>query len=102
MSDLIFNYEDQMMRRMLADIEEKKAEIVLAKFTEKGYAHLLDEDEDRRFKKIIVEFKNDREYWYVDNGTAEGLLIVTFQVQPPANNGNISEGFKMTMTVNYW
>ncbi len=71
LTDTVFNNLNKL-------ILEKKNLIIKQKFAEKGYGHLLEIRENKRFKRIAVEISDGYEKWYADDGTDDGLLIVTF------------------------
>lgn len=67
-------------RRISKDLQEKKEAIIKQKFKEKGFAHLLENlDSSKRFKRVVIEISPDCERWYADDGTDEGVLILTIK-----------------------
>lgn len=95
-------YLEQITGILIAKIQANKEQIIKAKFAENGFAHLLENIENKRFKKVVCERSGIYEKWYADNGTDEGVLIVTF-VDPdlqPINN--LDREFRMEMGIKYY
>lgn len=67
-----------LINKMTKEFKEKKDSIIKQKLEEKGLSHLLVDIKNQRFKRIAIEQCGNLEKWYADNGTNEGLLIVTF------------------------
>lgn len=72
------DFHKLLIAKLADDLSKKKEEIIKQKFAEKGFSHLLDGLDKRRFKRIVVESNADCEKYYADNGTDDGVLIVTF------------------------
>lgn len=77
-SEKEINLTHELTQKIAEILLCKKEQIIKQKLEEKGFSHLLNNIEGRRFKKIMIERSEDSEKYYVDNGTDEGLLIVTF------------------------
>src|SRR3990167_4760294 len=84
-------YMQEIMNNVVRELQAKK-----------GFAHLLENIETRRFKKVVVEKYDDCEKWWADNGTDEGILIVTFLNPAPQFTNNIDREFKMTTEIKYY
>jgi malate synthase len=94
--------KQQIMDKVIRDLESKKEQVIKDKFAEKGFAHLLENLAKSRFKKVAVEQWSDREEWYADNGTDEGVLIVTFLKPTPQITNNLNNGLQMTAEIKYY
>lgn len=95
-------YMDEIMNKVVRELQAKKEQVIKDKFAEKGFAHLLENIEKRRFKKVVVEHWEDCEKWFADDGTDEGLLIVTFLNSEPLFTKNPDREFKMTTEIKYY
>lgn len=75
-ADLVHNLVSNLSR----DIEKRKEDIIRAKLIERNLGHLFDNIYNARFKRLAVEHIPDLglEEWYVDDGTDDGSLLVTF------------------------
>jgi hypothetical protein len=95
---------DSVIENHIAKLQNKKEAIINEFFINKGYGHLLENVESKRFKKVIVEKYPDREEWWADDGTDSGVLIITFlnpDVEMTANQvGNFST--QVTTTFKYF
>jgi uncharacterized protein YegJ (DUF2314 family) len=95
-------YMREIANNVVRELQAKKEQVIKAKFAEKGFGHLLENIETRRFKKVVVERYDNCEEWWADNGTEEGILIVTFFNSPPQFTNNIGQEFKMTTEIKYY
>lgn len=95
------NYIENLMNQMIDDINRQKGEVVRQRLVFHNLIHLLDEkNEDNRFKRLLWEDHPDREDVYVDNGTKEGLLLVTFY-KPVFKFENKEDDLRQCATINY-
>lgn len=64
----------------LKDMQAKKNEIIQRRLLERGIEIDFDAEAKARFKKVVCESHVDtgEEIYYYDDGTPEGLRIVTF------------------------
>lgn len=92
----------EITNHILRELQTKKEQVVKDKFSEKGFAHLLENIDKRRFKKVAIEHFEDCEKWYADDGTDEGVLIVTFLIPEPRFTNNINGEFKITTEIKYY
>ena len=71
-----------LMSRKLAEMTEevllKKTDIFFEKLKCYGIRLNKDNEASKRFKSIHVETFHHKEEWYYNDGTEEGLLVVTF------------------------
>ena len=95
-------YMQEIMNNVVRELQAKKEQVIKDKFAEKGFAHLLENIETRRFKKVVVEKYDNCEKWWADNGTNEGILIVTFLNPAPQFTNDIEREFKMTTEIKYY
>jgi hypothetical protein len=58
-------------------IQQRKEAILKQRFEAEGYLHLLEGLDKQRFKRVLLEVSGDEERWFADNGTDEGVLVVT-------------------------
>lgn len=79
-------FEDYIISNLSEQLNLKKEEIIKDKFNEIGLSHLLENLNNSRFKRVIIEVDGEFERWYADNGTIEGLLVITFINELPSVN----------------
>lgn len=60
------------------NLNKKKEELVLAQLKGWGIEINLDEERKRRFRRILIEQNNSTETWYFNDGSLEGMRIITF------------------------
>jgi hypothetical protein len=94
---------EDIISRLIADIEKQKEDLMLQKLAEKVN---LDKDFDikaealSRFPRLRVFCNKDlgEEHWYWNNGTFEGLRIISFYkddtVTPIEMGGKINIGLR--------
>lgn len=102
LTDGLPTYIEQIQNTIRMDIQAKKDKIIKDKFAEKGFAHLLENLETKRFKRVLVEQSNECEKWYADNGTDEGVLIVTFLTPIPTLKDSPENEFTITAEIKYY
>jgi len=91
---------DEMMEKHLESLMKKKEQIIRDKFTEKGFSHLLENLETKRFKRILVENLDNCEKYYADDGSDNGVLIVTFLKENYITD--INEQFMFKSEIKYY
>lgn len=80
----LLNSLTDLMATHWQELAKKKEEILIQKLKEKGFDHLLEGIETRRFKRITCETSPTEETFFADDGTDEGCRIVTF-LKPEIN-----------------
>ena len=70
----------EMIEKLAKEIDDKKQQVIKQRLEEMGMAHLLDNLEEQRFKRILVEKRHNEETYYADDGTLTGRRIVTFLI----------------------
>ena len=94
--DQPLSYMAETVNRMVNELNDKKEKILRDKIEEMGLTHLL-ETFNHRFPRICIvhSVDNSTETYYADNGTIEGLRIITFtQV--------VGDGIKQNETDKYF
>jgi hypothetical protein len=95
-------YMQEIMNKFIGELQAKKEAVIREKFAEKGFAHLLENLEAKRFKRVVIEQSGDCEKWYADNGTDEGVLIVTFKNIEPKFTNNFDEPRTIKTEIQYY
>lgn len=95
------NLMNDITSNLLKDIHDRKEAIIKMKFKEKGFGYLLMDIEKKRFKRIIIEKHPDCEKYYADNGTDEGLLIVTFKNMDSTLSNDLNS-YKIESSIQYY
>lgn len=73
-----YDLQSEIVRNLANQITEKKQTVIKQRLQSLGLSSILDGLQKRRFKRIQCEKHPDREEWWIDNGTTDGLLLVTF------------------------
>ena len=78
--------QEEMTRTLSTKIMEMKEAEVRKRLKALGMEYLFERAKERRFKRLHVEhdpfdFAQSVERWYVDDGTENGLLLVTFTMK---------------------
>jgi len=72
--------EFDLKAQRIRDFELFKKEVVRKRLAIGGFPDYLD-GVPRRFKKMHIEFQDNVERWYVDDGTDDGHLLATFKTE---------------------
>lgn len=72
----MINTQSEIVDKIVKTIQSKKEELIKQAFLDKGYRFDKTTSNDR-FKRVIVEKHPDKEEWWLDNGTSEGLKVIT-------------------------
>ena len=96
------NIVASLVNNIAIELQRKKDQIIIAKFEEKGFSHLLATIENKRFKRILIERHPDCEKWFADNGTDEGVLIVTFLNPSQQLPDVFDKEFKIITEIEYY
>lgn len=96
------NYMQEKIKEISKQLQLKKEDIIKEKIKEKGFSHLLDDIDKKRFKKILVENYEDCEKWYADDGSNEGVLIVTFLKHTHETFSNDNREFGIKTELKYY
>lgn len=78
-----------LIRKMSEDIEKKHYEIILQRLKEvAGIDFDFESEKKRRFKNVLIVHEGEKQKVYYNDGSVDGLLIVTFVLdyQPPSLN----------------
>lgn len=73
--------QDEILRKFSSDIEDKKRGIILAKLEEKGIELDIAKESVSRFKKLSVSYQGNKEIIYYNDGSPNGLRVVTFKTE---------------------
>lgn len=72
-----------------AQLQNQKEKIIKDRLKALKKLHILKDIKTRRFKKLLIEDYSNCQKVYIDNGTHDGLLIVTF-LKP--KEGELTDG----------
>ncbi len=71
---------EEHIKGLFQKISVQKEKLIKAKLHEMGLTHLMDGFKDQRFRRIGCEMsKEGEETYWADNGTNDGLKIITFK-----------------------
>lgn len=79
MNSAEYSVYDNMMQQQFKAMAKLKDDFIKGKLIEKGFEHLIEGMEKRRFPKICIVKQEDWTYIYADNDTDEGFFIVAMQ-----------------------
>ncbi len=86
----------EVLNTLLERIQKQKEGLIKDRLTEMGMEYLLNDLNVRRFKRILCEKMPGEETYWADNGTIEGVRIITFKSPEPNNDyNNNSIGFEL-------
>ncbi len=101
LGDETFNFQEQFMSKLYDDINRKKEELIKQKLSEKGFGHLIEGIEKRRFPKVCCVKQGNWSYYFADNDTYEGAFIVAIEEYNIQNDLSIDRGVNMTVAFNF-
>lgn len=90
---------NQFKNQLINELAKSFEDIVIAKIIEKGYGHYLNQNPNARFSRIIDVVQGDYNRIYVDDGTDDGLLVVTLLLEKPELTFGTQEFTKMKYTI---
>ncbi len=85
--------------KILKEQSQKKEEIVRKRLKDLGIEFDLEEEKRRRFKRLIIETNHSSETLYFNDGSEEGIRVVTFTRSPPVWD---TECYKVTWEETYY
>ncbi len=91
----------EMHEKLVEDLENKKLEIVKSRLKELGYTIDFQLEASKRFKCLTSVTNGDEETVYFNNGTNDGVRVVTFKeiyVPIHSDGGQMSIGYD----INYY
>jgi hypothetical protein len=102
-NDLSLNYNNSaqdIILKIMEDIEEKRIKIISDRLKQiLGIELDVCEEERRRFKRFVSEFEGNEEHIYFNDGSDNGIRIVTFVKE---DNPISFDPEKLSMSVNYY
>lgn len=97
-------FTEKITKDLCTKIVRQKEELIHKRLEEQGFTDLLSDIANgatRRFPKMVIENHPDREEYWVDNGTIEGHLLITF-FNPKFNwNVDIKNSHTLTSELKY-
>lgn len=79
--------QDEAIRKISAEVQDKKREIILSKLKEKGIELDIAKESQARFKNLSIVYRDNEEIYFYNDGNVNGLRIVTFKtVIEPINH----------------
>ena len=81
------NYQEEYIQRVIEEFKEKEKEVVYATLQEKGIVIDWEKEQSCRFKSLVIETKDLITTYYYNDGSDNGLRIVTFEVVTNHDNG---------------
>ena len=85
----------EAISKLTADIHERRQGLILGRLNEFGIEIDLEKEKRRRFKSLSIEHNGEEETIYYNNGSENGLRIITFVTkQKPFDAENMSIGYE--------
>lgn len=95
-------YTDELINKALIEVEESKEKIIIERIEKIiGIDFDFEEESKRRFKRLLIERSNNRETVYFNDGSIEGVEIVTF-IKHDFNMINESNSYKLEFGYSYY
>lgn len=96
-------YIDEITTDIIKKLNADKEEIVKSRLVEAGIELDYEKEKSKRFKSLVVEINsmNSETYWYND-GTEEGLRIVTFEFPAQEMSGRGIEPTSLNVSMKYY
>lgn len=102
LEDVFPSIQDELISKMTSDISKKKEDLVKSKLIEKGFEHLIEGLEKRRFPKIICEKREGWSLYFADDNTEKGCFIVAIQdLQFNPQFSELDRGCNMSIEFKY-
>jgi hypothetical protein len=76
--DLLSGGFSEKINDIAKEINNRKQELFISKCLELGITFNLKEEEQRRFRSFIREIQDEEEVIYYNDGSVEGLRVITF------------------------
>lgn len=90
-------------RELARSINKKKDEIIISRLSDLGYSIDLKTEMAKRFKSLTYEIKGIEETWYFNDGSVDGLRIVTFcNTELTSRSDTLSNKFNFSSTIEYY
>ncbi len=86
-----YDYQDYLIKGIINKISDNKDKLILNKLKELNIDINFNEEKERRFKRFRVEIKDSETTYYYNDGSIDGLRIITFvDTQTPFDKDNLS------------
>jgi len=85
-----------LTKNIMDMVSRRKEELLFNRLLHHGKTIDFDIEKERRFKKIIMERNGNEETYYYNDGSIEGLRIITFILEPMAINGYDTDNLIIT------
>lgn len=90
----ISNYMQDATKKLLEDIQKKREELIYKHLEILGVSIDIEQEQRRRFKSLSIEFKDDEETIYYNDGSENGLRVITFVTkQQPFDPEKLTIGY---------
>lgn len=83
------NFLQESISNALAEFDKKKDAVIANRIKSLGIKDDIKEQSTKRFNKFLCEVRDNEETYYYNDGTDEGLRIVTFVNTPLEDGRNI-------------
>jgi len=87
----IASFQDEFVKRMVSEINSKREEVIMIKLKDLDIEFDFDEEKNRVFKRLAIVHSGNEEMILFNDGSVEGLRVVTFMTkQEPINMKDFS------------
>jgi len=77
---------ETLTKELVNDIEQKKENVLFERLKKLGIQNEILDDKNRRFKRFVREISQGKETIFYNNGSPEGLRIITFVTKQKSFN----------------
>ena len=77
------DYLNDSIKELAKNINAKKDAVIIDALKANGIDFDLESEKYKRFKSLTVETQGDKETWYYNDGSKDGLRIITFETVKP-------------------
>ncbi len=95
----IHSMQDEMIKKMSLEVSNNKEKVFKERLEQLGIKINFEEEQRKRFKSFFSEYRGDEETIYYNDGSENGLRVITFvRTETPIdyNNNKISVGIDLT------
>ena len=72
------NYIQEVEKEVMENMRKFRKEIIFKRLSELGITINIEQEQRRRFKSFAVEYRDNEESIYYNDGSENGLRVITF------------------------
>jgi hypothetical protein len=94
-------FTEEYTAKIVKELNDKKDALIKQRLIAKGLERYITDSPKRRFKRMMVEQHPEWEHWYADDGTEDGVLIISFERFSGSQTGYTFEGNTLSFELKY-